>query len=77
MSAHLPVFRGAKPSEAITERDLHICALVTEGLTNQEIAAAIGTTENMAKNYLRFIYNKTGMGNRVELALWYLEHHDN
>jgi DNA-binding NarL/FixJ family response regulator len=31
----------------------------------------IGTTEHVVKNYLRVIYDKLGLWNRVELALWY------
>jgi DNA-binding CsgD family transcriptional regulator len=35
------------------------------------VAAAIGITEDVVKNYLRVIYDKLGFDNRVELALWY------
>jgi DNA-binding CsgD family transcriptional regulator len=31
----------------------------------------MGTTEHVVKNYLRVIYDKLGLWNRVELALWY------
>jgi len=44
---------------------------VAEGLKNREVAQAIGTTEHVVKNYLRVIYDKLGLWNRVELALWY------
>lgn len=48
-----------------------IIRLVHEGLKNKEIALVIGTTEHVVKNYLRVIYDKLGIWNRVELALWY------
>jgi len=35
------------------------------------VADAIGTTEHVVKNHLRLIYDKLGLWNRVELALWY------
>jgi len=35
------------------------------------VASEIGTTEHVVKNYLRVIYDKLGLWNRVELALWY------
>lgn len=54
-----------------THRENRIIALVSQGLKNKEIAAATGTTEHVIKNYLRVIYDKLGMWNRVELALWY------
>jgi len=44
---------------------------VAQGLTNSEIAQAIGTTEFVVKNYLKAIYDKLGLWNRVELALWF------
>jgi DNA-binding NarL/FixJ family response regulator len=53
------------------EREHRIIQLVAEGLKNKEVANAIGTTEHVVKNYLRVIYDKLGLWNRVELALWY------
>ncbi len=52
-------------------REQRVIALVAQGLKNSEVAANIGTTEHVVKNYLRVIYDKLGLWNRVELALWY------
>jgi len=52
-------------------RQQQVIELVALGLKNCEIAAAIGTTEHVVKNHLRIIYDKLGLWNRVELALWY------
>jgi DNA-binding NarL/FixJ family response regulator len=54
-----------------SEREQRVIQLVAEGLKNKEVADAIGTTEHVVKNYLRVIYDKLGLWNRVELALWY------
>jgi DNA-binding CsgD family transcriptional regulator len=54
-----------------TPRESRIIQLVSQGCTNREIAEAIGTTEHVVKNYLRIIYDKLGLWNRVELALWH------
>jgi DNA-binding NarL/FixJ family response regulator len=54
-----------------SEREYRIIELVAQGLKNCEVADAIGTTEHVVKNYLRVIYDKLGLWNRVELALWY------
>ena len=54
-----------------SEREYRIIELVAEGLKNKEVAENIGTTEHVVKNYLRLIYDKLGLWNRVELALWY------
>jgi LuxR family maltose regulon positive regulatory protein len=53
------------------ERERQVIELVAQGLKNREVADAIGTTEHVVKNYLRVIYDKLGVWNRVELALWY------
>lgn len=54
-----------------SEREQRVIHLVAQGLKNREVAEAIGTTEHVVKNYLRVIYDKLGLWNRVELALWY------
>ena len=53
------------------ERESRVIELVARGLKNKEVADEIGTTEHVVKNYLRVIYDKLGLWNRVELALWY------
>ncbi len=54
-----------------SEREYRVIELVAQGLKNRDVASAIGTTEHVIKNYLRVIYDKLGLWNRVELALWY------
>jgi len=54
-----------------SECEYRVIDLVAEGLKNKEVAEAIGTTEHVVKNYLRVIYDKLGLWNRVELALWH------
>jgi DNA-binding NarL/FixJ family response regulator len=55
----------------LNERELRVIKLVAEGLKNSEVAHVLGTTQHVIKNYLRAIYDKLGVWNRVELALWY------
>jgi DNA-binding CsgD family transcriptional regulator len=63
-------------SSRITLKEQRIIALVADGLINSEIAKIIGTTENVVKNYLRTIFDKTGTWTRLELALWHLKSND-
>ena len=58
-------------SRTPTDREHKVIELVASGLKNRDVAKEIGTTEHVVKNYLRIIYDKLGMWNRVELALWY------
>ena len=63
-------------SRVPNEREQRVIQLVAQGLKNKEVAEAIGTTEHVVKNYLRVIYDKLGLWNRVELALWYESRRD-
>ena len=62
---------GRYGSRVPSEREQRVIQLVAQGLKNREVASEIGTTEHVVKNYLRVIYDKLGLWNRVELALWY------
>jgi DNA-binding CsgD family transcriptional regulator len=48
-----------------------VIQLVADGLKNKEVAEILGISEHVVKNYLRVVYDKLGLWNRVELALWY------
>ena len=41
-------------------------------MKNKEIALRVGTTEQVVKNYLRKVYDKLGVADRLELALYCL-----
>jgi len=56
----------------LTPKEALIVSCVTQGMKNKEIAVRIGTTEQVVKNYLRKIYDKLGVGDRLELALYCL-----
>ena len=73
-SAPTPDRVGARVLERLTPKELQIIALVTEGAKNKEIAAQLGTKEQVVKNYLRTIYDKTGVSDRLELALFTVHH---
>ena len=53
------------------QREQRVIELVAQGLKNREVADAIGSTEHVVKNHLRVVYDKLGLWNRVELALWH------
>ena len=64
--------RGERYGKRVpSPREHRVIELVAQGFKNRDIADAIGTTEHVVKNYLRAIYDKLGLWNRVELALWY------
>jgi DNA-binding NarL/FixJ family response regulator len=58
----------------LSPKELEIIAGVTQGLRNKDIAQEVGTTEQVVKNYLRKIYDKLGVSDRLELALYCMHH---
>ena len=58
--------------QRITEREWRIIGLVAKGCTNPGIAIELGTTSNVVRNALKDIFDKLGMWNRTELALWFV-----
>jgi len=63
-----------KTQPRLSEKELAIIGCITRGMRNKEIAYQIGTTEQVIKNYLRKIYDKLGVSDRLELALYCLHH---
>ena len=58
----------------LTNKEVAIITCITRGMRNKEIAYQVGTTEQVIKNYLRKIYDKLGVSDRLELALYCLHH---
>jgi DNA-binding NarL/FixJ family response regulator len=67
-------FVGARVRDRLTPKELKIVALIVQGFKNKEIATQLGTTEQVVKNYLRNVYDKIGVSDRLELALFTIHH---
>lgn len=65
---------GRRIRDSLSPRELQIMAYIVQGWKNRQIADEIGTKEQVVKNYLRSIYDKTGASDRLELALFTLHH---
>ncbi len=65
---------GARVRDRLTPKEIKIVALIVQGYKNKEIARHLGTTEQVIKNYLRNVYDKTGVSDRLELALFTIHH---
>jgi DNA-binding NarL/FixJ family response regulator len=65
---------GTRVRDRLTPKEMRIVALIVQGCKNREIAMRLKTTEQVIKNYLRSIYDKTGVGDRLELALFTIHH---
>jgi len=65
---------GPRIQPKLSKKELAIISCITRGMRNKEIAYQIGTTEQVIKNYLRKVYDKLGVSDRLELALYCLHH---
>ena len=65
---------GARVRDRLTPKEMQIVALIVQGRKNKDIALQLGTKEQVIKNYLRNIYDKIGVSDRLELALFTLHH---
>jgi DNA-binding NarL/FixJ family response regulator len=65
---------GARVRDRLTPKEMQIVALIVQGCKNKDIAMQLGTKEQVIKNYLRAIYDKIGVSDRLELALFTIHH---
>jgi DNA-binding NarL/FixJ family response regulator len=65
---------GIRVRDRLSEKELRIIAAVVRGYKNRDIAAQLYTTEQVVKNALRGIFDKIGVSDRLELALFVLHH---
>lgn len=62
------------PMQKLTMRELEIIAAVVNGATNRDVSRQFGLSEQTVKNHLSNIYDKIGVSNRLELALFATHH---
>jgi DNA-binding NarL/FixJ family response regulator len=65
---------GARVRDRLSDRELRIIGAVVQGYKNREIAFQLYTSEQMIKNALRNIFDKVGVSDRLELALFVVHH---
>jgi DNA-binding NarL/FixJ family response regulator len=65
---------GTRVRDRLTPREMQIVGLIVQGCKNKEIAQRLGVTEQVVKNYLRSVYDKSGVSDRLELALFTIHH---
>jgi len=63
-----PVVRRVPNTEALSAQEQRVLALVVEGKTNKEIAAALGLSDKTVKNYLSNAFQKLGVSRRAQAA---------
>jgi len=66
--------KNAKKSFGLTPRELDVVESIVSGFTNREIASRYSISEQTVKHHLRNIFDKVGASNRLELALFAINH---
>ena len=64
-----------KRSYNLTPRELDIISAIVDGYTNKDIAEKFAIAEQTVKHHLGNIFDKLGVSNRLELALFAVNHH--
>jgi two-component system, NarL family, response regulator DevR len=59
----------------LSDRELDVLTEVARGKTNAEIGMILNLSEKTVRNYVSTILEKLDLSNRIELALYAVEHH--
>jgi DNA-binding NarL/FixJ family response regulator len=60
--------------EGLTDRESEILALVTQGMSNAQVAELTFLSPNTVKSYIRTIYRKISVESRTQAVLWGIKH---
>lgn len=64
----------APPHSHLTSREFDILQLIASGKSNKEIALTLHLTEGTVKGYVSSIFDKLGVADRTQAALYAVEH---
>jgi DNA-binding NarL/FixJ family response regulator len=61
-------------AEGLTDRESEVLALITQGMSNAEVAQLTYLSPNTIKSYIRAVYRKIGVSSRTQAVLWGVDH---
>ncbi len=67
--------RGSVAAPQLTDREREVLRLVTRGLPNKLIARELGISERTVKAHLTTVFQRIGVRDRVQAAMWARDHH--
>ena len=74
MSSSLAIISSGPSEPPLTQREMAISQLLTEGATSAAIAHDLGIGEAMVYVQLKNLCLKIGAENRMQAAMWLLSH---
>jgi DNA-binding NarL/FixJ family response regulator len=63
-----------RPLDDLTQRELDVLTLVGRGMSNKQIAWRLGISEKTVKAHLGSVFDRLGVEDRVQAALWAQRH---
>jgi DNA-binding NarL/FixJ family response regulator len=66
--------RAGRDSPQLTDREREVLLLVRDGLANKQIARRLGIAERTVKAHLTSVFQRLGVTDRTQAALWASEH---
>ena len=66
--------RGGRSAPQLTDREREVLLLVRDGLANKQIARRLGIAERTVKAHLTSVFQRLGVTDRTQAALWASEH---
>lgn len=68
-----PPWARRSPAGGMSPRERQVAQLVTDGLSNKEIAARLHLSVRTVESHVRHLLTRAGLSNRTQLARWALE----
>jgi DNA-binding NarL/FixJ family response regulator len=62
--------KSRPPTVELTGRELEVLRLVVDGLANKQIARRLGISEKTVKGHLTNLFQRIGVADRTQAALW-------
>jgi DNA-binding NarL/FixJ family response regulator len=66
--------RTGRDTPQLTDREREVLLLVRDGLANKQIARRLGIAERTVKAHLTSVFQRLGVTDRTQAALWASEH---
>jgi DNA-binding NarL/FixJ family response regulator len=60
----------ARSSETLSDRELEVLRLLTQGLANKQIGRALGISERTVKVHIGNVFRRIGVTDRISAAMW-------
>jgi DNA-binding NarL/FixJ family response regulator len=68
--------QSQKPQIILSQRETEVLTLVSEGMTNTQVANQLQISVSTVKFHLQNVYHTLGVNNRTEATHWYLKNHN-